>query len=248
MPEQLVFFEKDTQWHTTQSSERLVPSWFCLFPPSNVHVEAVGCRYLRGRVVQAHAPIDLMSHYQTRIGNVDVERYTALAVRGWITFWVPDELGGDPASGDQHRIGFGLRVGSEATRAQLNELTETERSDPYYPSNKAPWDGWMWRQSRPVVAGPTSGVEQWLTRFNVSSRNMRKVTMGESLYLFGGLNFAPASGGDISYQYDLTVACAKPRGVYGERTAGVLHPGRHPSPVGCRPVLFRSQPSLSRTT
>lgn len=155
-------------------------------------------------------PIDLMSHYQTRIGNVDVERYTALAVRGWITFWVPDELGGDPASGDQHRIGFGIRVGSEATRAQLNELTETERSDPYYPTNKAPWDGWMWRQSRPVVAGPTSGVEQWLTRFNVSSRNMRKVTMGESLYLFGGLNFAPASGGDISYQYDLTVACAKP--------------------------------------
>ena len=69
----------------------------------------------------------------------------------------------------------------------------------------------MWRRSRPISNRETTPLQEWMTRFPVNVRNMRKLRgMGESLYLFGGINFDPGSGGDIQVSYDVDVYCAKP--------------------------------------
>ena len=160
--------------------------------------------------------LDLLRHYQQQLVNtqagVDVEKATILGVRGWITFYNPSPgaWSGIPDA-DSARIFFGIRTMSESAVAGLNALTERQIISPYRPSGKSPWDAWMWRRSRPIANVETTPVTEWLTRFPVNVRNMRKLRgMGESLYLFGGVNFDPGSGGDIQVTYDLDVYCAKP--------------------------------------
>lgn len=179
---------------------------------------------------QQIAPLDLLGHYQNQqtYGDpsgstiaTDVGRCTVLGVRGWIAFYYTSQTQ-FPSVDDQQdtRLGFGIRCMSTASAANANELSERQRLDPYNTANRSAWDSWIWRRSRPAWPRPEVGdagtlgydpvQSMWVTRFGVKTSNMRKMSLGESVYLLGGVNFDPGSGGDISVAYELNVALAKP--------------------------------------
>lgn len=172
---------------------------------------------------QVIEPLNLLEHYEnlttpTSAGGVDVNNCTILGIRGWITFFLSDntEL---PAAGTDARMGFGIRTMSSTTATQIDSLAERQAIAPYALGLSA-WDNWIWRRSRPmwpkatVPEGSTLGYDRieaaWTTKFGINTHNMRKLRRGESLYLMGGLNFDPGSGGDIECIYELNTALAKP--------------------------------------
>lgn len=180
---------------------------------------------------QQVAPIDLLAHYQNQITTgdptgstiaTDVGRCTVLGLRGYITFYYGPETdastGGTPTSGK--RMGFGVRLMSTASAANADDLTERQRLSPYNDSNRSAWDSWIWRRSRPIVPQPpvpdgtSAGIDplatMWSYRFGIKTSNMRKMALGESVYLLGGINFDPGSGGDIRCFYEINTALAKP--------------------------------------
>lgn len=167
-------------------------------------------------------PLNLLEHYENVLtsgtASTDVARCTVLGIRGYIAFYYGPQT--DASTDDYKQIGFGIRTESTSVVEQLDALPERQAVSPYHPDTKAPWDGWMWRRSRPVVPQPpvpdgtSAGIDplatMWSYRFGVNTHNMRKLRMGESLYLFGGINFDPASGGDIQCFYDFTIGLARP--------------------------------------
>lgn len=183
---------------------------------------------------QQIAPLNLLTMWQdakASTGSVDVGRCTVLGVRGWITFYYGPETDasvdeeGDPTG---KRMGFGIRPMSSASALQLNELEERQNVSPYRtvaaanrtPNTSPEYDSWMWRRSRPIVPQPpvpdgtSAGIDplatMWSYKFGIATSNMRKLSMGESLYLFGGINFDPGSGGDIRCHYEINTALARP--------------------------------------
>jgi hypothetical protein len=179
-------------------------------------------------------PLNLLTMYQDALGStgsVDVARCTVLGVRGWIAFYYGPET--DASVDDEEnptgkRMGWGIRTMSSASALQIDSLAERQAVSPYRevaPANRTPntspeYDSWMWRRSRPIVPQPVvpdgtnPGIDplatMWSYKFGISTSNMRKLSMGESLYLFGGINFDPGSGGDIRVFYELNTALARP--------------------------------------
>lgn len=178
---------------------------------------------------QQIAPLDVLSHYEnlttpTTAGGVDVNNCTILGIRGYITFYYgPETDASVPGEGEEptlgKRMGFGLRTLSSQTAAQLNELSERQAVGPYA-SGLSAWDNWIWRRSRPIVPQPpvpdgtSAGIDplatMWSYAFKINTSNMRKLRRGESLFLFGGINFDPGSGGDIRCHYEINTALARP--------------------------------------
>lgn len=182
---------------------------------------------------QQIAPLDLLNDYQASqasSGSVDLGRATVLGVRGWITWAYGTDTITDAEAMDT-RIGFGIRVMSSAARGGLDNLTERQGITPYPTvpggysggTGNPAYDSWMWRRSRPMYDdSPGDGTAPALLRdqernkyiwdlaFKINTKNMRKLAIGESLYLFGGLNFDPGSAGDVECRYEFNTVVAKP--------------------------------------